>query len=179
VDNLIQSDVPNLPSENAIPKWVIIVLLLIFPPVAFYLMWKEKSYHKWFANLLIFVGSLTSILGIIQILIVTPKLLDLYKEFNTKISPTHSVAAYLLIVFGIIEFSFGIYLKNKLKMEHATKKFLATAVGFLLISYLFGGYLQAQSVLSVITPIYDLTAEIETTSPTKSLQLSKNDQGLE
>lgn len=172
-DEITLNQQPTISSKTT-SKWVMIVLLLFFPPIAFYLMWREKEYHKWFANLLILVGGLTSTLGIIQTLFITPKLLELYKDFNTEIPTTRSLLTYTLIIFGIIELIFGFYLNNKLKIELVTKRLLGLAVSFLLLTYLFGGYLQAKSMLSVITPLYNLTSELSSVTPKISQNTSNS-----
>lgn len=103
----------NQPSSSSVMFW-----LLLFPPFALYKMWKFKSFHIWYPNLMI----ITAFLNIPSLLAMnTPASQDslsAYKTLNLTYTPI-STAPYFIstIIISVIEIIVGIYLRRKAKAE--------------------------------------------------------------
>lgn len=92
------------PKAGETPFFLVLLLLIFFPPAAWYIMWREKEYHRWFAYLIGLYGVLTIIGSIIIQLVLIPQSVKIYQELGLiqpKISPFSFVPIY--IVLGILE----------------------------------------------------------------------------
>ena len=94
-------------------SWVIVLFLLLFPPVAFYLLWKDKAYHGWFYSLNIFFGISLVVFGIFMKVFLIPLLTKAFSTVGAKQPGSSSALIIILIVFAIFQICFGFYLKNK------------------------------------------------------------------
>lgn len=157
-----QHDLPitNAPVETHHTSPIVIVLLLIFfAPLAWYFMWIEKRYHKWFAFLILFFASISLITISLMYFIVIPKMIGLYRELKIENIPDTRIPLLIGLTLNLIQLGFGAYLFKKAKSPLPTPKiFLIGAIIFLLIN-MFGLITVYFSVFGIIQPIYNLTAE--------------------
>ena len=87
-----QSSVPpsNLPSIPTSPPqidkhtavWLVILLFLVFPPAALFIIFKEKYYHGWLAILLWLYAIPLFLTYLVMRISVIPQLENLYKSLN-------------------------------------------------------------------------------------------------
>lgn len=151
------SDTPNEPHHTS--PIVIILLLIFFAPLAWYFMWKEKRYHKWFAVLLTFYPIIAIIIIFPMAIFVIPKLTTLYKETGAN-PPTPWTPLLITLIVNLLQISFGIYLFYKAKSPLATPKILLLiAVTLLALAPITLGLSIVSIVSSTIMPIYNLTTK--------------------
>lgn len=146
------------------PKWIVIALLLFFPPVAWYFMWKEKQYHSWFSIIILLYAVIPLITLGTMLLFVIPQLMELYDSLNIQ-NPT---APYIYpaviggIVISIAQILYAVYIRKQVKTHgQLSKNLLIITVTILALNYLFASLGTAAINLSVITPIYTLVNSIQ------------------
>jgi len=151
----IKSNEPN------IPAWIMIVLVLTFPPAAFYLMRSQKKYHLYFPLLLLILGGLIFLVFAAILILVLPKLNSFFVTYG--ISPMNfpgSVSAFA-IFFGLVQFAIGAYGQVEInKSEGLARWFLNLSLLFLALDYCLVFLLPILIALSVIFPIYSSTAKL-------------------
>jgi len=145
------------------PVWLIVLLLLLFWPAAFYLMYKDKRFHTWFPVLLWIYAIPFLLLSLVYAFFVIPQLNALLVSVNA-VHPSLTII-YVIIalvdVVLIIEIIFAFYAKKQIREDtiHANKALLITITLLILnitICYLYSVFLS----LSVITPIYSLMSAV-------------------
>ena len=119
---------------------VIVALLWLFAPAAWYLMWQDKKYHSWFAPLLLVNGIVIGIMIITQSYVFIPYISALYELYGVHPLPFFSsVTAIIVVAFAVIQIIYGLHvrrtesLKNKLVTEH-----LALTVVFFTVDVIIG-----------------------------------------
>jgi hypothetical protein len=121
---------PQTPATSA--PWFIILWLVIFPPVAWYLMWKESHYHRWFAYLL-WLNSFPTISALLLIFIVYPRILALLNYIPSD----QLIALALIVIFGILQLTLGFIVFRKTASQMPlTKTMLLVTIITLSIWYL-------------------------------------------
>ncbi len=104
---------------------VITTLLLVFPPAAWYIMWKHEKYHSWFPKLLLFYTVPTLVIYVLQLLFLIPRL---------HANPT---PIYWGMIFYISQIMFYFLMKKEFdkskKLEHT---FILITIGILSIDTL-------------------------------------------
>lgn len=171
------------------PTWLVTLLLLFFPPAAWYFMWKEKRYHFWFPILLWLYGGLTLTVSSVYVFYVLPRILEVFKQLNTQIPSYTPVLSYLSIIYGLVQLIFGVFLWKRIKSaSKMSKNLLIATLGVLIFNLLGAGLFQGMTVMSTITPIYNLTSQLEqdiestlpqdilksTVTPTETIDSSPN-----
>ena len=139
---------------------LVILLILVFPPAAWYLLWRDTTYHRWFTYLLLVYGILTVAFSGVLIFVVMPKLSQLYSQFEPA-GPPSQVIGYLGLFYGGVQLALAAYLSRFLTLHPRLENWqLALAVA------IFGVYLFIWPVVmismasSVINPIYQLSSQI-------------------
>src|SRR5688572_3178363 len=74
-------------SEKHTPAWLIIILLLLFWPLALLLIYTDRKYHSWISHLLVSIGIIAIILNVSIMLFIIPQLTLLYKSLELSYSP--------------------------------------------------------------------------------------------
>lgn len=136
---------------------IIILWFLVFAPIGFYLLWKEKRLHIWFPNLLIILGILSVIPVFPIFLFVIPKLIKLYENFGAdynKSTPIIFAIAILTITF--IQIVTGFILRKKVNPDGSLKNlYIYICLGFSVFQFISIGLF----VLAFILQIYNLTSQ--------------------
>ncbi|MDO8658439.1 MAG: PsbP-related protein [Candidatus Levybacteria bacterium] len=128
---------------------------------------KPSSKYKILGIIIIIFGFLQVPIPALQILFVIPQITNLYEGLNIEqpsLIPAYAVLTFLIIL-GLINIFIGIklILKSTLHKEIYFKLGIAT----LIIIFLSVGSSIAFTITSVITPIYKLTSELDSSpSPT-------------
>lgn len=154
---------PNVPQAQSaeIPPWLLVVLLVFFPPAALYFMWKVRRYHSWFGVMLMLYGVMMLVVSGIQILVVMPRMMALYADFNVKVPAYGFVVNYGGLVYGILQILLGMYVwRTVKKVGELSKRQLFLASAILVLNLLAVGLVPATAVLSVVLPLYNLTSAL-------------------
>ncbi len=150
------------PLETHTSSWIVLFLLVVFQPAAFHIMYREKRYHHWFVYLLWLSAISQLIFAGIQLLFINPQLETLYKRLGVSYNTNLSLELIIFMVLSVIEIGIGILLLKKLKEEKALyKKFLILAIVILSINMALGALSIAYSVISTISPLYNLTSQLQ------------------
>lgn len=141
------------------PKWIVILLLIIFPPASWYIMCKEKIYHRWFPVIIIIYScSILLTTGSIMFLVL-PNMLKLYEnlELPNPIDLYIYPIIITLIVLVIIQILFSFYLKKYIENNGVlSKNLLIITIIFLILNYLFYSFTPAILSMLLMNPIYRL-----------------------
>lgn len=152
-----QTGLPPLPKTGSSPI-LIITLLLTFPPAAFYKMWKEPRYHRWFAYFLFVTGLISITLPIAFMIFITPKLVSLYHDFGRNYDLTQNNNSSLISgITGIIQLVFAgwIFYKTRAKQALGKVALLGTLI-FVSLGLVVAFVSYQNIVLSALLPIYNL-----------------------
>ncbi len=143
-------------SPPTLSTWFLIFLLIIFPPLAWYFLYKDKRYHRWFPILLYIYGALLLVsVGVMQTSIM--QLIGLYNGMGVKVPFTVYTSVPIGIVFAAVMILFGLFLGMKIRAEKDNKGILITVILFF-VSF---GYAVAAIIYSIIYPIYGLISHIK------------------
>jgi hypothetical protein len=143
-------------------KIVIILLFLIFPPIAWYFMWKEKSYHIWFSSLLFLYAFFSVILTASMLFIVLPSIPTLYAGLNAETPDTQRYypISIMVLVFCFFQAAFAIYTRKKtLQNQGLSNNLLALSILLLVVSYIVTSFGIGTLTSLIITPLYSMTAQ--------------------
>lgn len=178
MDNQLEEETQSLPNPSIItsqdlpttnrslkpsnPAWSVFLILLVCPPAGWYLMYKDKRFHSWFAYLLWFSALIPILIYAVEAVFILPKLITLYESLNVPFPATNIyISLAVLSLISISEIIIGFILSKKTRERDTSyKKILNTAIIVLFLNLLFGGYAIAYPILSIITPIYNLTNKI-------------------
>ena len=152
--------------------WIIILLLIFFPPLAWYFMWREPRYHTWFPVLLLIYSAISLTILSIVFFFVYPQINKLYESLDVvKPNSWSQYAIYALFALAVLQILFSFVLFRQLKIHHILKKnYLVATIFFLALYYLSTPIFSVFAQLSAITPIYTLTNSVNdySVSPTHS-----------
>lgn len=141
------------------PKWIVALLLLVFPPAAWYIMWKEKQYHRWF-SVIIMIYSCALLLTIVNfVLFVAPQMLKMYQdmEIPNHFAPYIYPAVICLIAFSIIQIGYSLYIKRYVeKYGELSTNLLVITVAILILGYLFYSLVPGIMSILIMNPLYSI-----------------------
>ena len=153
----VKTELPPMPQTGSHP-FLIIALLLTFPPLAFIRMWKEPPYHRWFAYFLGITGIISVVLPIAFMIYITPKLVTLYHDFGrTYDVPQNNTTSLIAIASGIIQLIIGVWVFYKTRGKQALGKFTLIVTVILVSMGLVVAFISYQNIaLSALLPVYNL-----------------------
>lgn len=102
-----------VPTPHHTPVWLMLLMLFVFPPLGWFFMWKEKSYHLWFATTIFIYGLFGFVLNAVIIVYVMPHLSSIYSGLGIAQGSTLLTSKYMLVLGILISDAmmfFGIYL---------------------------------------------------------------------
>jgi hypothetical protein len=153
------SSVTAINNKSHFSKWLVLLLIFIFPPLAWFLIWRDEHYHRWAYRLLWIYGVLGLITVAIEAVYVIPQLLLLYRNLNVPIPPNITIGIVIAVLICIAEIIFGFILRNKLnKNDASSKQFVA--ISFLVI-IIAAAIWSAGLFAGIISPIYNLIGVIK------------------
>ena len=119
------------------PSWLVILLLSIFPPAAFYFMWKDEAYHGWFAPLNWLFGFSLFAFGMFMEFVLLPQLAILYTELGTAQPPeTAQYFIYAIFMLSFLQIVFGFVLKmERKKVSRLPALYLFASILFFILDY--------------------------------------------
>lgn len=131
---------------------LIVILLWLFAPAAWIVMWKDKRYHSWFPTLLYMNGVIFGFVFLTQGIVVLPRLQIWYDQMNVHTVPNFTPSiAIALIGFCIFQIFLGVYLKSKIRTHgHLLDHLIALVLAIFTIDFIFGFI---TGLLAVILPV--------------------------
>ena len=144
------------------PAWLVILLLLFFPPLAWYLMWKHERYHSWFPFLVMVYGALMLVVSLVLAVVVVPRLGEVYREFNARFPVYSVVLSFVGVGLGLAQIAFGWFAWKRVKTRGApARRLVLGSLVFLIFFYLVAGVFQGLSVLFVVSTLYNFPSGTE------------------
>lgn len=152
----LQQASPPTPQTSSVSKHLILILLVLFPPLAWYYMWKENKYHNWFASVLMIDGLIFIGTSILLMAAVYPPITQLYDSLALPHPVLAETLPYVFIIIGVIEILYGLYLKTQTRNTKSLSKSLLVVAVFLLLVHFIGLPLgQGFSYFSTISTLYN------------------------
>lgn len=146
--------------KSSIQPWLVIILLIAIPPLAFYAMFKDKYYHFWFLVTLWIYATISLISSFALRFFTFPQLATTYKELNIRF-PDGAVYIILLlfIFFSTFEIIYGVIIKTTFKREVGLSKFqLWSLIILLILHILIFGFGTSYVITNILSPLYNLTS---------------------
>lgn len=142
------------PATGRVSASLILFLLLAFPPIAWYFMWIDKSYHHWFGKLLIVSGLLALGITLSSFAAIGTSVDQLYASLG--VTNAHqsliTVSTYLGIGFAIIQVFFGLYLQHRIKTQTAMSRTELVMAVFLLAASFYVAFLPLIFIIQDLYP---------------------------
>lgn len=119
---------------------IVVALLWLFAPAAWYLMWRDKKYHSWFPPLLYVNGFVIAGMVFIQTGTYIPWMQEIYSYYGAHpVSFLGALAGVLMGLYAIIHLIFGIYFKRKVTRHgRLVDEHIGAILAILLIDSLIG-----------------------------------------
>jgi hypothetical protein len=172
-DNQNQQTPVPLPPDNPVVQenytavWKIILLIVFLPPIAWFLLYKQKHYHSWFSYLLVLRAIPELIFSTAFAFIIIPKLTPFLEQFGTKNNPTFLIyiTLALLSLLAVLEIIFAVIIfKQYHQTNTVSKKLRLFAIALLFIDLLAYFFISPATVQSALEPIYSLSSKIQQTN---------------
>jgi hypothetical protein len=153
-----KGSLPLQKTEETLPKRtsrsVIVFLLLAFPPLAWFFMWTDKTYHHWFGKLLIASGLLALGITLLSFITIGTQVDQLYESLGVKHTNAAliSMTNYLGAGFALLQIIFGVYLQSRMKTHtslNQAERFMAV---FLLTASLYVAFIPTFLIIQDIYP---------------------------
>ncbi|HRN96108.1 MAG TPA: hypothetical protein PLD54_01540 [Candidatus Levybacteria bacterium] len=140
-------------------RWTLIILLIVFPPFAWYLMATNKHYHKWFAYVILINGVIPLLVSIFFAIFYMPSLLSIHQSLGLE--PPGYGNLMWGVGLSVICIVLGIYFKIAVKKQGSlTKTQMIFGVITVILSYILPAVSYMYSLMSVIIPTYTAISSI-------------------
>jgi hypothetical protein len=145
-----------------IPTWLVLPLLGLFPPVAWYFLWKEKHRHRFFPIILYIYGSLILTSTSIYLFILRPQIVRItaiYSQPTPLESSLGLAIIILLMIYAVAQIILGKFMKKAYqKYSSLPRHWLwGTAIIFVLDTIIFIHLLLASVIVWLILEVYSVT----------------------
>jgi hypothetical protein len=138
-------------------RLAIAAALLIFPPLGFFLMYKDSHYHRRFSTLL-YLGALTPLyLFLVQIWFVAPQLSSVYQGLGAPLPKNTNSIFTILTIISLLQIPLGFVLNHKIKSSSSYKSFMLGTIFVLVTNFFLTSYVISLALNSLLEPIYNLT----------------------
>jgi hypothetical protein len=142
------------PVTGRVSASLILFLLLAFPPIAWYFMWRDKTYHHWFGKLLIISGILALGITLSSFAAIGTSIDRLYASLG--VTNAHqsliTMTTYLGIAFAIIQVLFGLYLQHRMKKQPSMSRSELSLAVFLLAASFYVAFLPLIFIVQDLYP---------------------------
>ncbi|MCR4325127.1 MAG: hypothetical protein NUV69_05595 [Candidatus Curtissbacteria bacterium] len=143
-----------------IPAVLMSLLIFLTGPLAYFLMIREKKYHRWLSVLLILFGLSYGLIFAFQSLVVGPNIDTVLQNVGAK-PQTPIVSDYFLLAFNVLELIFGVYLFIQTKSQNGpSKTLLLIAATLLSANAIIVAIETYNSVDSTLIPYYKTASEL-------------------
>ena len=130
-------------------SWVIIFFLTLFPPIAFYLMWKDEKYHGWFAYLNWLFGISLVLFSAFLFFAILPKINSLYAQIGYQNPNKGGTFAVVMVIVAVLQIIWGFILKKKQRGDgKLSTTYLLISIALFALDYIIPTILYS-SVLSL------------------------------
>jgi len=119
--------VPVKPLPTRTPRSIIIFLLLVLPPLAWFLMWIDKTYHHWFSKILIVSGISSLIFLGFFYFTVGVQTRQLYHALGMKGADSQQMIIFSMLggmAAALLQLVLGLFIHYYLKHHEALSKLL-------------------------------------------------------
>lgn len=142
------------PVTGRVSASLILFLLLAFPPVAWYFMWRDKTYHHWFGKLLIISGLLALGITLSSFAAIGTSVDQLYASLGVHNTNQEllTMSTYLGIGFAVIQVFFGLYLQHRIKAQTAMSRTELVMAIFLLAASFYIAFLPLIFIIRDLYP---------------------------
>ena len=139
---------------------IVILLLIIFQPIAWFLMYKEKIYHRWFPYIL-WLNAVIAPFAYRLMIVSMSQVEVTYRRLNIS-SPNANLytAFYVIIAESIVDIIAGVLLYRKINSQNSYDKFLKIVIWLLVLTFSSAVFIFGYSSLSNIVPLYNYTGSI-------------------
>jgi len=129
--------------------------------LAWYLLWKEKKYHKHFPTLIWLESGLSILSLFIYWFVVLPQFRVLNQQFTVSRQTILSVkASAAILALALTAILYGFFLKRQLgKSPVLPKKHLISTIAFLVLIFLPFVYSLQIVITAFALPIYSFTSK--------------------
>ncbi len=150
----IFEDIMPRPKPTLAHHFIVVLFLLVFPPVSFYIMWKYKAYHGWFASICWISGVFLLIYTLVINFGVVPQMQkiimrygrdDLFVQFDIRYF-------YLLLAISVLQIVYGLYLRHKFKNRGYLPR-LDIVLSMIILA--FGYFIPGMVYSAIVAPIYN------------------------
>ncbi|MDO8486749.1 MAG: hypothetical protein Q7S45_00430 [Candidatus Curtissbacteria bacterium] len=124
---------------------LVIFLILIFPPAAFYILWKYKGYHSWLAGLIWTAGLIILVYTLALNFLVLPYITRAISVAGVGALAGDNKWVWALLIFSIAQIIFGFYLRRVFKQQgDITRWMMIVCVCIFVLDYVFPGLIYGQ-----------------------------------
>lgn len=109
------NQLPVAAQEKRPHHLLVIFLILIFPPAAFYILWKYKTYHSWFSGLIWTTGFIIAAYTLAINFLVLPYVAKAISVAGIGGQLVDNKWIWVLLTFSVLQIIFGFYLKRVFK----------------------------------------------------------------
>lgn len=141
-----ENQLPLAGQEEKRPHHLLVIfLILIFPPAAFYILWKYRTYHSWFSGLIWTTGSIIFAYTMALNFIVLP-----YITRAISVAGVGGVAGdnkwvWVMLIFSIAQIVFGFYLRRVFKQRGEIARWMMiSCVCIFVLDYALPGLIYSQ-----------------------------------
>ena len=148
-------DLAPRPKPKLAHHFMVMFFLLVFPPVSFYLMWKYRDYHGWFATISWGSGIFLLIYTLVINFGIVPqiqKIVTQYGNVDRGFIGLDIRFVYILIAISIVQIIYGLYLRRKFKQRGDLPK---VDIVLSMIILAFGYFIPGMVYSAVVAPIYN------------------------
>lgn len=115
---MLENQLPVSGQEERRPHHLLVIfLILIFPPAAFYILWKYRTYHSWFSGLIWTAGFIIFAYTLVMNFIILPYITKAISVAGVGGNTFDNKWVYLLLIFSIAQIIFGFYLRRVFKVK--------------------------------------------------------------
>ncbi len=132
--------------------FIIGIFLLVFPPVSFYFMWRDKAYHFWFPTFNLFSGITLFAYTLILNFGVLPQIQNLINVYGRGVPVNLSLWVVIpLLILALCQIGLGFFLKGEVeKRGDLTRAEMAASMILFMVVYIFSSVYYGQ----ILGPIY-------------------------
>ncbi|MBI3342215.1 hypothetical protein HY024_03780 [Candidatus Curtissbacteria bacterium] len=149
VQAVLQQNTPGPVRKTA--SWKVTLALAVFPPLGFYLMWKDKTYHSWFSWLNWVFGIFLLVYIWYAVYILIPQINHALGGINGKVVSLSSFETIAIVGFSILQIAIGFWIRFSVRKNgELGRGMLICAIVLLSLDYFVPTYLYSK----IIEPIY-------------------------
>lgn len=140
------------------PRSIIVFLLLVLPPLAWFFMWIDKTYHHWFAKMLIVSGLLSLVFLAFFYFTVGVQTTQLYNALGMKNMDAEQMIRFSMLggaAAALLQIVLGVFIHYYLQHHGAlTKPLLLLTVVLLSVSLAIAVLPPLMTIQTIYSALY-------------------------